>query len=438
MGKLRLPKAWPVGLALVIVCAVWLVANRQPTLPNPPAVRELASLAQVLMAKDPILAQPVQRQQFEQLASRLETQARNDPNAPYWRTWQRLNDLTVFLHSPDTSVYFSTASRSEFPLAFVWTADGIAVSPAAADIALFPADSQLVTLGGLSPQQLLSRLQVVLPGNPYWVRRLGQSLLPFPYLLYWIGALSPNGQLSLTVQEPSGRLVTRSLTAVEVPAQPHLATSRVVRWSIDTVHGYGLLCIYTMAFNRTMLSDLKAFFTAVKQSGVKRILIDVRSNTGGNSCVTNAVLVYLPSPAGVSQCGLLTMAPDQALMFHGQVIVAQGWATSGSAALFTSGLSALPEVTIVGAPTGGNPSGDIGNVVPFQIAGSSPLLRGQVGTHQFCLPQAPQWSPGATLPTLAGGCFLIESVLPRVSLPLTLQDLRSHTDPVTQWMNAQP
>ncbi|MHB1626092.1 MAG: S41 family peptidase [Candidatus Dormibacteria bacterium] len=289
---------------------------------------------------------------------------------------------------------------------------------------------------------------------------MGQFYLSFPYMLHWIGLLGSSNALRVTIKEPSGRVDTvvvepstvahpGSVTQwlVNQPGEPRSASvvpwlasqvptlgHSLPTWYIDTAHGYGVFHIYTMTLNQTLTIDLRNFFTAVEKDGLHRVLFDVRGNGGGTTCVTNAVLAYLPNPQGITECGPVP-EPVAGLVFHGSVFVAQDWGTFSSAVDFSAGLSRLPEVTVIGELTGDGPSGDMGNVVEFKVADSSPALVGQVGTKQICFP----WSfPGSEPSPIKGGCRLDTTFNPKVFIPTTLTDLRDHMDPVIQWLNSHP
>ncbi|MHB8312323.1 MAG: S41 family peptidase [Candidatus Dormibacteria bacterium] len=447
---MRVPRSrrWQAVLASILVVvitgivAITVGLNRS----TPQSVREIASLAQVLKTKDPVLHQTAQRTQFDQLASTLEAKARRDPGAPYWLVWGWLNQLTLYLKSPHTFVFFSSDSRGVYPLAFTWSADGLSVSSFPAGRALFPPYSQVVRLGGITPEEVLSRLKSVMAGNSYWVRSWGSSVyLSFPYMLHWIGVLGSSGTLRLTVKEPSGQVETLTVPPSVMPDSRSglqwLAGQFGLEgahspptWYIDSQHGYGVFHIYTMTLNDALTSDLRDFFTTVEKDGLHRVLFDVRENSGGTTCVTNAVLAYLPNPQGITECGPVP-EPAAGLVFRGSVFVAQDWGTFSSAVDFSAGLSLLPEVTVVGEPTGGSPSGDF-SVALFKIADSVPVLLGQVGTRQVCLPWLPVTSRPQPAP-IRGGCPLVPTFNPKVFIPTTLADLRDHIDPVIQWLNGR-
>ncbi len=450
MSTHRLQALAAIVLAAVVALAAGLALNR----PAPPAVKEIASLAAVLRTNEPVLSVPAQLSKFNRLTANLEARARNDPSAPYWQTWAWLNELTLFVRSPHTFIYFWQASPNIYPVAFYWTSTGLAVSAWPQQGDLFPEFSQVVTLAGMSPARLLVRLQAVTAGNSYWVRRFGSIELPFPYLLHWIGAIGSSGTLHLTVREPDGQVksviirplsgpLTRSrVTALNAWAIAHMRfpVDQAYSWYIDARHRYGVFRIPMMAWNTTLQTDLRAFFVAVEKDGLHRLLFDVRDDPGGNSCVMNAVAVYLPGGAStIGQCGTAP-PPTAGLLFSGRVYVAQGWGSFSSAAQFPAALSQLPEVTVIGAPTGGSPSGDFGDIVMFKIAAPSKSLVGQVGTTQICfLSYLFRSAPAsASPPPVPNGCPLIPTFEPEVPIPFTLQDLRAHVDPVIQWMNAQP
>ncbi|MHB8331928.1 MAG: S41 family peptidase [Candidatus Dormibacteria bacterium] len=423
------------------------IGLNRPTLQS---VKEIASLAQILKTKDPVLHQPTQRTQFDHLAATLEAKARSDPSAPYWLVWEWLNKLTLDLKSPHAMVFFGSSTPSVYPLAFTWAANSLAVSSFPNGGASLPAYSQVLTLNGIAPGNLLTRMQSVSAGNTYFVRHQA-GYLADPYMLHWIGVLGSSDVLRVVVREPDGATRTIAVRPVTKtgsgkPSARIVALSdwfkrqfpdfgrRQPSWYISTAHGYGVFRIYTMTVNQTLTTDLHNFFTAVEKDGLHRVLFDVRDNGGGSTCVTNAVLAYLPNPQGIMECSPPTV-PVAGLVFHGSVFVAQDWGTFSAAMAFSAGLSRLPEVTVIGEPTGDGPSGDMGNVVEFKVADSAPALVGQVGTQQICFP----WSfPGSQPSPIKGGCRLDITFNPKVFIPTTLTDLRDHIDPVIQWLNSQP
>ena len=462
---MRVPRSrrWQAVLAalLVIVIAAIVTITVGLGRSTPQSVREIASLAQILKTKDPVLHQPTQRTRFDHLAAGLEATARSDPGAPYWLVWKWLNKLKMFVNSPHTMVYFEVASPDVYPLAFRGVVNGLAVSSFPSGRSVFPAYSQVIRLGSVTAGEVLGRLTTVIPGNSYFVRSQA-ALLSFPYMLHWIGVLGSGDTLRLTVKEPSGQVKTVMVRPSPVAhpgslmqwqaeqsapgAQPTSIVQwlagqygtdnfdRPPTWYIDAALGYGVFRIYTMSLSPALTYDLRNFFTTVEKDGLHRVLFDVRGNPGGTTCVTNAVLAYLPNPQGITECGP-PPAPVAGLLFHGSVFVAQDWGTFSSAVDFSAGLSLLPEVTVVGEPTGGSPSGDF-SVAPFKVADSVPVLFGQVGTRQVCIPWLPVTAPPQP-PPIQGGCPLIPTFNPKVFIPTTLSDLRDHIDPVIQWLNGQ-
>lgn len=224
-------------------------------------------------------------------------------------------------------------------------------------------------------------------------------------------------------------------------------------WTVNRAAGYGLFWLDRCSDTTEYRQAVDAFFAAVRNAGVRRVAIDLRRNGGGNSMVVAAFLKYIPHGTLRAGSGWTRPSPQlkqqrsvwerlfmqvghavfggrwfpwpiqprapRSELFSGQVLVLTGWGTFSSAADFAAMLSDNRLATVVGAPTGANPT-EYGDTLSFNLPGAGWAF--SVSSTRFVRPDPARNSQDAVYPDLP--------------VPTMVRDLQAGRDPVVAWLEA--
>lgn len=350
------------------------------------------------------------------------------------------------------------------PIRLDWVSDGLVVLQAQASAPLRRGD-HIIRLGGLTHEELLEGLRAFIPAeNDAWIRSRGKELLHYRYILEALGAVDADGTVRVTFwrhDEASPGAEPREVQVVLGfgPSHPEALVPAAdperpwFGWRIEPEHSLGLFWLDSCQDTPEYREAVDAFFTAVKSAGVRKVAIDVRRNTGGNSAVIEAILKYVPAKTVRMYSGKARFSPqaneqrgysfvfrlgftlfgalprtastprpaDPDLLFDGELYVL----TSGHT--FSSGLW-IPVIlgdnglaTVVGEPTGGAPSG-YGDILTFQLPETG--LRFSVSHKRWIRPDRSR-DPAYTL-------------MPDQLIPTTVEDIRLQRDPQIDWVRSVP
>jgi len=323
----------------------------------------------------------------------------------------------------------------------VWLLSGPVVS---ADAGELRKGDRIVTLAGHGPEAVLQRLADHVPAeNEHWLREQAPELLTDLGLLRLLG---------LAEQAPIRVSVARDdrVRDVMVPAGPLPRPRKAeawVRWSIDADRSLGVFTLDTCVVDRTYRDTLDEFFTAVHDRSVKRVAVDLRANSGGNSTVVDEFLRYLDvadyasfggdvrwSEAALRQRkapGEPRFEPARRVRranarrtdpppFQGELLVLTGPATFSSGNWFAVVVHDNRLGTIVGEPTGNAPS-SYGDVLSFSLPHSG--LAYTLSFKRWVRPD-PALDPASCLE-------------PDVLVPRTPESIGNGSDPVLDWLRAR-
>lgn len=413
------------------------------------------------LAAHPALADPERAAAFRRVVDEARTKARTPLR--YAEFAFLVNEVLATLHDAHTSVFFPQDYHCRrLPLQLRWAADGIVVTnvtnvkdappPPPEDIAqpggnnqvnqdqdqvqfapphLPAVGDQILTIGGMTPNQLLGRLEQFVPAdNVYWVRfwaladPFGLTAEP---MLRHLGLVAPDGTVAITVQTGAGEVKQYAVPLVAGIEPTHFGTSRpVVGWYLDAAHSLGVL------YARQMLSPpgygelIDQFFAAVKANGIQRIVLDLRDNMGGFPAIEDVVLQHLPAlkrgytfrPRGAEHgrkdTVLFTPLDDQT--YRGKVYVLVSGGTASAATVFATLLRDNGAATIVGEP-GAPPSFAAGGW-PLRLPVSGLWMA--VSCGEFQRPDSSR-DPA-------------DALEPDVYIPTTVADVRAGRDPQIEWV----
>ncbi len=415
-----------------------------------------------ILAHSPQLRSPSERSAFLSYAEDMLRTA-SQP-MPRWRYWmvasliaRRLDDphtvvgpaiLTPFtaweegaerqafptLHLPR----FPNASLRVLPIEFYWASDGLVAVPLPGTPTTVHRGDQVVRVGRLGVMAMQARLDALISGNPYWVRWNAAQDLTFGYFLYWIGVVSPEGTVMMTLRRPDGALYTvrlrlrdervlslaasynraRAAFLDTYVAPPGMAfTQAPFAWMVAPSGKYAVFWLRLCWNSPAYQAAVQAFFNEVARRRVPAVILDLQENPGGDSSVVNPWLEHLPDRT-VSVYGSTLQVPAAEPLYRGKTYVLTGPSTFSSAMMTADILYVAGEATLVGEATGESPSGP-GEIVAVDTSGAR--LFGQVSTEVF----------RATGPQAQNA-----ALMPAVPVPLTVRDIQASVNPVARWLRS--
>ena len=427
-----------VGAAVVTAAAVLALALLQV-----PASSGRSQALPFLATQLDRLHPPAGAQGFPAFARHIVTEAGHP--MPVWRYWLLADELTRYFGDAHTLLW-PIRTDHQLPLAFYWVQGGLVVLPLSGAPRAVKAGDAVLTMGGQNPSQIAATLSRLISGNRYWVRVQGRALLSTAYGLHWLHLLGRHNQVSLTLQRPNGTVyhvrvsllhvskayATTAQTVVDrfiqrfrapvstVPSFSEHGRGAFFSWGIARDGQSGVFVLGTCVDDAAYRHAVQQFFTTMQAHHIPRAVIDLQENLGGNSAVLEPLLQALPAPPGVVVHGYggsrqVFSALSGGHPYQGHVYVLTSWSTFSSAVMGADVLAANRLATLVGQPTGLAPSA-LGEVKFIHVP-DSPFIA-QVSTTYF---QAPD-HPNAT------------SLVPRISVPLTLADVQTGVNPIARWL----
>ena len=200
-----------------------------------------------------------------------------------------LSTALVPLGDGHTRIELPAATRW-LDIPFVWTADGPVVTQDAGEL---QRGDLLVALDGRAWSALFNGLAAHLPHeNASHLRAVAPAMLVRQDVLAWLDVV-PTGPVDLVI-ERDGQHATHTLAFTDTP--PAAPAPQPPQTTIDAARGVAVLrldaCVYDEAY-RTVLDGMLA---EAQQRGVTDIVVDLRSNEGGDITVAAALLLRLGRP----------------------------------------------------------------------------------------------------------------------------------------------
>ncbi len=230
----------------------------------------------------------------------------------------RIMKLVAGANIDHTYVYLPALKLGfdQFPLKFSWFADGLAVTETSADN-LEALGARVIRIGPKTPEQLLSELAPYIGHeNQAWLRLMSRPFLAKPPVLERLGALDPDGRITLTLTKKDGEAfrvtVSPSLVienrmvsmynALKVPPMLYRKKLNSFYWYEYLPGSQAIYLQYNRCANDPALS-LASFASGLlaltDSHTVKRVIIDLRFNGGGDSTVIEPLLKGLKDRASL-------------------------------------------------------------------------------------------------------------------------------------------
>jgi hypothetical protein len=353
---MRMPGLLLASLAMVAVVSS---AQARPSAPSTVAddVRELGKSIETIHP-DPFRS--VTRQRFEaevsSLARRAPTASRNEVLVGMLRIIALLGPRNghTGLFPGDSG---HTNSLQLYPVRLYQFADGVFVVDAQ-DKALVR--SRLVAIAGTPVERVLELVAPLTPSdNPWNTRGLAPHFLLTAEVLDGLGVIEGTGPATFTFERPSGQRVDAELTAIPGPqyasafsdpqhghnpselpqaSRPlYLAGAAKAMWARKLASGRAVYVGYNSVVSPSP-GFVRALERLVRARSVRRVIVDVRLNGGGDNTTYGPLTSLFGSPV-----------VDK----RGKLYVLIGRATFSAAANFAAELDRDTRATFVGEPTGG-------------------------------------------------------------------------------------
>ncbi len=350
------------GLLLVSLAMVVLAsgAHARPSAPSD-AASDVRLVAETIESVHPDPFRSVSRQKFESevndLARRAPTLSRNELLVELLRVIASLGP-----RNGHTGLFpLDPGHRNElhlYPLRLYDFADGVFVVDEAGDLGVV--GSRLVAIDGTPLGRVLELVRPLVPhDNPSNVRGLAPHFALVSEVLEGLHVIDGSGPVEFTFERAGGERVTVDLDPISaraygaafadphyghypsiLPAAPrplYLASSAKEMWTRTLAGGRAVYMGYNVVASPPD-AFLRKITRLVSRRSVRRVIVDVRRNGGGDNTTYGALMTLFETPR-VNRSG------------HLYLLV--GRATFSAAANFAAEIDRATHATIVGEPTGG-------------------------------------------------------------------------------------
>ena len=365
------------GLLLVSLAMVVLASGAQarPSAPSD-AASDVRLLAETIVSVHPDPFRSVSRQRFTSEANDL---ARRAPSLSRSELLVEVLRVIALLgpRNGHTGLFpLDPAHRSElhlYPLRLYDFADGTFVVDEAGDLGVVGA--RLVAVAGMPLADVLERVRLLVPhDNPSNLRGLAPHFALVAEVLAGLHISNGLGPVEFTFERPSGERVSISLEPLRAAeyraafADPHyghypsilpaasrplyLASGGKEIWARKLAGGRAVYVGYNVVVSPPD-AVLRKIRRLVGGSSVRRVIVDVRLNGGGDNTT------YWP---------LTSLFGSKHVNRPGRLYLLVGRATFSAAANFAAEIDRDTRATIVGEPTGGGVE-TYGDTTPVAPAG---------------------------------------------------------------------
>lgn len=243
----------------------------------------------------------------------------------------------------------------------------------------------ILSIGGMDVDTCMKKVKATVPAeNDYWRNSMAPHLMHYEYMLEHLGVVR-DGTVDVEIERNGER---QQVTLLLKDSKP---MGEIQSISYEVLDGAGLLTIDRCLFDETYRQTMAQAFKNFKDAGVGRLIVDVRSNTGGNSQCLNELMTYIDVDtyqdysgdvrgswqAWVQRGALLSTNAKPTFVnnkkkpnaFGGEIIVLTSGYTFSSGNWFAVVLKDNNFATIIGEPTGNMPT-SYGDTLRFQMNNS--------------------------------------------------------------------
>jgi hypothetical protein len=442
-SKKRALRRWALGalifavLMLAIGGATVYRLSRSPALAKLPYftapansqawTQDLKFFATEITARHKNAFHAITRDQFEKLVSELDLHIPSLNNAQIIVALMR---ITASIGDGHTHLEIPPNFHS-LPIKLYWFDDSLRVVRVAPEYRR-ALGAQVIQIGDISVEDALKAVNTVIPQGEgeLWVRRISPELLVCSEVLHGLGILSSTAHASFVFKDDLGERFALDLDTLpesqrESGEQKWLSAAK--RQPLSSEHPnedewftyLGSDTLYFKFNHAPGYWEFRRFsnrlFKVFDRQQVKRMVIDLRSNRGGDS--TKFRWIFLPRLIDrrfSSQC----FACPREINKPTRLYVLIGRETYSAGMITAVELKQESAAMLVGEPTGGRPDA-YDEDRPFELPNSHLVVF--VSTRYYRLVQDDA-----------------ASLAPDKEISLTWQDFNAGRDPVVDWVLAQP
>ena len=224
------------------------------------------------------------------LARDLEALSSSAPvKMPAWQWAANVNTALATTNDGHLGLHLTekaAASCARLPLELAWSDAGLFVRSGGP----VPAGSRIVSIGGKS----IAALQQIALGtvpheNVYWARSELARLLPRADVARGEGLTGADGAVTVRFARPDGSAGSELMTPVEPSTKPAVW----IGFQILPERSTALLRLGRLDDNDEAAAKLAEFFSAVIRGQIRKVVVDLRGNPGGEASLAVAILRYL-------------------------------------------------------------------------------------------------------------------------------------------------
>jgi len=264
-----------------------------------------------------------------------------------------------------------------YPLVLHWFSDGLAVIAAGQEYREL-VGARLVKIGSLTPKEAVAAVAPYISHeNEEWLYDQSASMLRQAELLRYLGIARPDGHLQLVAARPDGKSTSvlvapaavdtpmKWVSALEVFGIPDALYRKRhdAYWFEWLPEAHSLYVQYNQCRDlpeRPFASFAQALFAVADSNTVRRVIVDLRQNGGGNSRVVKPLVNGLKARPHIT-------GKEHLYVLIGRKTISSGvWAAID--------LQKEAGATLVGQPTGGKPNG-YGNSPSMRLPNSQMEVR---------------------------------------------------------------
>jgi hypothetical protein len=259
------------------------------------------------------------------------------------------------------------------PIVVSWFSDGVFVTAARSDFES-TLRCRVLRIGDADIDQALQRAAEIVPneGSASWTRRQVPDLLVKTDVLRGLDLIPSSDKARFTLRAPDGTEKIVEMvpvtagesqpwkSALSEPIPEYRKKQRINYWFEYWEEPRALVFQYNTCAemqDKPFAEFCKELFALADEKHPDKLIVDLRYNEGGNSTVIKPFLHGLTSREELNQ--------------PGKLYVLIGRRTFSSATLNALELSLSGKATLVGEPTGGNPSSRFRESMQFQLPNSN-------------------------------------------------------------------
>jgi len=208
---------------------------------------------------------------------------------PEWKFASTVNSALATANDGHLALHLTAdveAHCQQLPLDLTWGGSGLLVRSSAT----VPAGARVISIGGKSVLALQEMALATVPHeNVYWARaEMARQLTRLDGMLAY-GLAATDGTVTVSFQGPEGTTKSQRMA----PAEPSAPSQEWISYKLFPERSTALLRLSRLEMSEEAAGRLKEFFGGVIQNQIRKVVVDLRGNPGGDASLAIAILRYL-------------------------------------------------------------------------------------------------------------------------------------------------